>query len=370
MSQASDAHRVKSLGFYAALALMALLAYWIVRPFLVEIGWAVVLTICLAPVQASWSRRLGAKQSAALLTLLVLVVLVVPLLLVAQTLVRQGSQVVDYVDAQLTDRGGPMGLFRVAWQWLHGHLPFLPDEQAMIRQLADSLAGIARDAAGRAGHVVAGAVAFVFGLVIMLCTLFFMLRDAPKMARGVRRLLPFGREQNDRLLTHIRDIVSTSVTSTLVIAVIQGALGILTFLALGVSGSLLWGCMMAVLSLLPPFGAAVVWAPAAIWLAFSGSIVKGVILAVVGVLVISNVDTVVRPLMLSGSARMSTLVLIISLLGGVGAFGFIGIVLGPVVAAVLTALVETYALSPDEELEAPPAESGASHVGAGPVSPA
>ena len=120
-------------------------------------------------------------------------------------------------------------------------------------------------------------------------------------------------------------------------------------------GAALWGGLIAVLSTLPAVGAALVWAPAAIWLAVSGSLVKGVILALVGLLVLGNVDNVVRPLLLSGSARMSTLVLIISLLGGVSAFGFIGIVLGPVVAAVLTALVESYVPGEDEPA-APAAE--------------
>ena len=94
---------------------------------------------------------------------------------------------------------------------------------------------------------------------------------------------------------------------------------------------------------------ALVWAPAAIWLVVSGSLVKGIVLALVGLLILGNVDNVMRPLLLSGSARMNTLVLIISLLGGVSAFGFIGIVLGPVVAAVFTALVESYQLQPEEE---------------------
>jgi predicted PurR-regulated permease PerM len=146
----------------------------------------------------------------------------------------------------------------------------------------------------------------------------------------------------------------------LAVAVIQGVLGALTFLLLGVPGAALWGGLMAVLSLLPAVGAALVWAPAAIWLAVSGSLVKGVVLALVGLLVLGNVDNVVRPLLLSGSARMSTLVLVISLLGGVSAFGFIGIVLGPVVAAVLTALVESYHILPEEPaaVEPPAAPSG------------
>jgi predicted PurR-regulated permease PerM len=354
MSQPSKAQNLTSLVFYGAVLLIAYLAFQIVRPFLGEIGWAVVLAICLAPAQARLARRFGATRSAALLTLMVVFVLIVPALVAIGMLVSQGPQVVDYVEAQLRNRGGPMGLFTVAWEWLHTRLPILPSEEEVIEKLSSSLGGLASAAASRAGSIVTRAVSFVFGLMITLGILFFLLKDAPEMTRAARRLLPFGREQNERLLTLTRDIVSASVTSMLAVALIQGVLGGLTFLLLGVDGAALWGGLIAVLSTLPAVGAALVWAPAAIWLAVSGSLAKGIVLALVGLLVLGNVDNVVRPLLLSGSARMSTLVLIISLLGGVSAFGFIGIVLGPVVAAVLTALVESYV--PEDEPAVPAAE--------------
>src|SRR4029453_5026479 len=131
-------------------------------------------------------------------------------------------------------------------------------------------------------------------------------------------------------------------------------LGGLMLLLLGMPGALLLAGLIVVLALLPAIGAALVWGPTAIWLALSGSIVKGGVVPLFGLLVLSNVDNVVRPLMLSGTARLSTLVLIISLLGGISAFGFVGIVLGPVVAAVFSALVETYPQPLDEEHETRP----------------
>jgi len=376
--QQGGAQRISSLVFYGAVLLIAYLAYQIVQPFLVEIGWALVLAIVLAPAQTRVAARVGAGRSAALLTVLVLVLLVLPATFVVLMLVREGSQIVSYVEGQLSDRGGPMGLFRVAWDWLHARVPLLPSEEEIVEQVSRSLGGVASNVASRAGLVVKGTAQFLFGLVITLGILFFLLKDAPELARAARRLLPFGREQNERLLTLTRDIVSASVTSMLAIAVIQGLLGGLTLWLLGVDGAALWGSLMAVLSMLPAVGAALVWGPAAIWLAVSGSVVKGVVLALVGVLVLGNVDNLVRPLLLSGSARMSTLVLVISLLGGVSAFGFIGIVLGPVVAAVLTALVESYHLLPDEPergaaappgVEAPPAGAPAS-AEAAPAAPA
>ncbi len=353
MSQPGKVQSPTSLVFYGAVLVIGYLGFQIVRPFLSEIAWAIVLAICLAPVQERLAKRLGPMRSAALITLMVVFLLVLPTLLAIGMLVSQGPQVVDYVETQLRNRGGPMGLFTLAWEWLHTRLPMLPSEEEVVQKLSSSLGAVASEAASRAGSIVKGAVSFVFGLVITLGILFFLLKDAPEMTRAARRLLPFGREQNDRLLSLTRDIVSASVTSMLVIAVIQGVVGGLTFLFLGIDGAALWGGLIAVLSTLPAVGAALVWAPAAIWLAVSGSLVKGVILALVGLLVLGNVDNVVRPLLLSGSARMSTLVLIISLLGGVSAFGFIGIVLGPVVAAVLTALVESYVLVPEAEPAAP-----------------
>ena len=156
-----------------------------------------------------------------------------------------------------------------------------------------------------------------------------MLRDAEAFRAALRRVLPFGHEQNERLLGITRDLVSASVTSTLAIAALQGLIGGVVFALLGIDGWVLWGAMMGILALLPLVGATLVWLPAAVWLALSGSLVKGIVLAAVGVLILGNVDNVVRPLLLSGKAQMNTLVLIISLMGGVSAFGFIGIVLGP-----------------------------------------
>jgi predicted PurR-regulated permease PerM len=353
MNVEREGHRVTSLGFYGAVFLVAVLSYRIVEPFLTEIGWAVILAICAAPAQARLSRRLGTSRSAAYLTLMTLFVLILPLMLAGYLLVGETSQLANDVQARLAARGGPMGFFHLVWSWLRARLWYLPSEEAAVEHLSSRLREIAADSARNAGHVVVQAVGFVFSLAITLCILFFMLKDGPAVVRGVRRLLPFGPERNERLIALIHDIVAASVTSTLVIALLQGILGGLTFLLLGVPAPLFWGCTMAVLAVLPAVGATLVWAPAALWLAISGSFMKGVILALVGVLILGNTDNVVRPLMLSGKSRMSTLVLIISLLGGVAAFGFIGVVLGPVVAAVLTGLVNTYALVPDVEPEPP-----------------
>jgi predicted PurR-regulated permease PerM len=340
-----EAERFSQILFYVTVLLIGYLAWRIVRPFLGEIGWAMVLAVCLEPVRARVAPRLGRTRTAVVLSLLVVLLIVVPVAFIGATLVNEGSGAVDYVGQQLRNQGGAGASFHAAWGWLRARASFLPTEQEVIARITASLGQFAQFMAGQATGLLASAAGFLFSLAITIAVLFFLLRDASDLAQAVRRILPFGSAQNERLIAIANDLVSASVTATLAIAVLQGLIGGGTFAALGIRGAVLWGVMMALLSFLPMLGSALVWAPAAIWLALSGSLVKGVILAAVGLGIMGQVDNVVRPLLLSGKAKLSTLVLVISLLGGVSAFGVIGIVLGPLVAALVTALLESYGAS-------------------------
>ena len=347
MARTTEAERVSQLVFYGTILVIGWLAFRIVQPFLVEIGWAVVLAICLDPVRVRLLHRLGPTRTALVLTLAVLVLLVVPVAFIGMAVVAQGGPAVGYLEAQIRDPAGAGAWLHGAWVWAREHAPFVPPEDEAIARVTASFGKAAEFLAGQAGGLLKGVANFLFAVVITLAVLFFLLRDASSFARGLRRVLPFGREQNERLMRISSDLISASVTASIAIAALQGLIGGVTFALLGVDGSVLWGVMMFLLSFLPLIGATLVWLPAAVWLALSGSLVKGVILAAVGVVILGNVDNVVRPLLLSGKSQMNTLVLIISLMGGVSAFGFIGIVLGPLVAALVTALVESYQAEPE-----------------------
>ena len=352
MTSRPEAERISQLIFFGTVVLVGWLAWRIVEPFLAEIGWAVVLAICLDPVRVRLQPRLGPTKTAIVLTLGVLLLIVLPVVFVGIAMVNEGGPAVGYVEAQLRNEGGPAGFFHKGWEWLRARAPFLPGEQEVIARITASIGGVAQYLAGQAGNLLASAAGFLFALGITLAVLFFLLRDAASFSRGVRRVLPFGPEQNAALMEIAASLVSASVTATLAIAAIQGVIGGITFALLGVQGAVLWGVILGIMALLPLLGATLVWAPGAILLALSGSLVKGIVLAAVGLLILGNVDNVVRPLLLSGKSQMNTLVLIISLMGGVSAFGFIGIVLGPLVAALLSALVESYHAAPEPAPEA------------------
>jgi len=348
MTDRPQSERLTQLVFYGTVLLLAWLMWKVVQPFVLEIGWAMVLAICLSPIRLRVEPRLGRTKTALVLVLAVLALVVVPAVFVGYTLFSQGGTGVDYVQQKLQDEGGPVSLFHKVWQWARARGPFLPEEQAILSDISRWLGQAVSYAASRAGRVVTGLVGFLFSLAIMLSVLFFLLRDASAFDRTLRRLMPFEPEQNERFLEVSAALVSASVTSSLVIAAIQGIVGGIALALLGVQGAVLWGLVMTILSFLPLIGAALVWAPVAVWLAVTGHLVKGIILALVGILVLSNVDNLVRPLLLVGKSKMNTLVLIISLMGGVSAFGFIGIVLGPLVAVLLTAILDSYYVRPGD----------------------
>jgi predicted PurR-regulated permease PerM len=359
MTDRPQSERLTQLVFYGTVLLLAWLMWKVVQPFLLEIGWAMVLAICLGPIRLRVEPRLGRTKTALLLVLGVLALVVLPAVFVGYTLFSQGGTGVDYVQQKLQDEGGPVSLFHKVWQWARARAPFLPEEQAILSDISQRLGQAVSYAASRAGRVVTGVVGFLFSVVIMLSILFFLLRDASAFSGTLRRLMPFEPEQNERFLEVSTALISASVTSSIVIAAVQGILGGSALALLGVQGAVLWGFVMAIFSFLPLIGSALVWVPVAVWLAVTGHLVKGIILALVGILILSSVDNVVRPLLLVGRSKMNTLVLIISLMGGVSAFGFIGIVLGPLVAVLLTAILDSSYVRPGEGATATVSEAPA-----------
>ncbi|HXB53857.1 MAG TPA: AI-2E family transporter [Vicinamibacteria bacterium] len=353
MRQTTERERVSQLLFYGALALLAYLFYQIVSPFLVQLGWAAVLAICFQPFHERLARRSRPGQAALVSTLLILVLLVVPATFVATALISEGSHAVTGLQEQLTSGRGPERI-QALWEWGQKRLP-LPPLDEVKATVVSKIGGVAGLLAAKAGGMVRDALVFVFNLVVTLLAFFFLLRDGALIHRIIRRLLPFEEAQKDRLIAQTRDLVAASVTASLVIGLLQGLLGGITLAALGVRSPVLWGAVMAAASLIPVVGASLVWLPTGLWLLASGDTIRGIVLLAVGAVIIGNVDNLVRPQLLAGKATMNGLVVFISLLGGVAAFGLIGLVLGPLVVATVSALLKGYTAATEEEPPTPPA---------------
>ena len=188
---------------------------------------------------------------------------------------------------------------------------------------------------------------FIVSLFIMLYLLFFLLRDGEALARRIRNAIPLRADQQRNLAERFSTVIRATVKGNLVVALVQGALGALIFWLLGVGAPVLWGTLMAPLSLLPAVGAAVVWLPVAIYFLATGEVAKGVVLIAFGVLVIGLVDNILRPILVGKDTRMPDYVVLISTLGGIAVFGLNGFVIGPVIAAMFIACWDMFSATPE-----------------------
>ena len=186
---------------------------------------------------------------------------------------------------------------------------------------------------------------FIVSLFVMLYLLFFLLRDGDDLSRRIKAAIPLRPEQQRALFDKFAIVVRATAKSTVVVALLQGALGGLIFWFLGIHAPLLWAALMAALSLLPAVGAGLVWLPVAIYFLATGAVWQGVVLIAYGVLVIGLVDNLLRPILVGKDTKIPDYVVLISTLGGIAVFGLNGFVIGPLIAAMFMAVWDIFSAS-------------------------
>jgi predicted PurR-regulated permease PerM len=334
----TDREHVTAVIFYVALAVFVYLIYLMVSPFLVPLGWAAVLVIVFHPVHARFERRYGPARGAALSTAAVAVIVVAPLIIITTAFVREAVQSVG--DIQRAFEEGRLAWFERAWDWVQRHAG--TEQRFDVAATAVDVAKrIAAFLAEQAGNLLQNVFVFIFDLVIVMFAAFFLFRDGDGLMHAIRRTMPVNQPLRERFIRQTRELVAATVQSAGIVAGVQGLLGGLLFAALGIQAPVFWGVVMMFFCLLP-FGAWVVWLPAAILFFASGDWTRGLIMAAFGFGVVSMVDNVLRPWLLSGRARMNGLVVLISLLGGMSVFGSLGLVLGPTLMATAIGVLRTY----------------------------
>jgi predicted PurR-regulated permease PerM len=341
MTIQTERQRISDLLFYAAVVLLAYLAYRLVEPFLVPLGWAAVFTVCFYPMHARFEERWGRTRAASLSTAIVTLVLIVPALLIATAFFQEAATAVsDLVNAM---ESGRFVRLERAGRWIETNILGRPptDLSTYLREIATRISGTIAE---QATAVVKNLAIFIVSFVTMLFAVFFFFRDTRAIVDTIRRLLPFEEERREQILGQAHDLIFATIVSGLIVAAVQGLLGGVAFAVLGLGEPVFWGVMMAFFSLLPIVGAWVIWAPASIWLAITGHLTAGLILAGVGAGVVGLVDNFLRPALLAGRAELNGLLIFVGLLGGVTVFGLLGLVLGPVILATVAILFDAYTL--------------------------
>ncbi len=332
----------------ALLVIVVTVAFaWILLPFYGTVLWGAIIAMLFAPVYRWLLVRLNQRATlAALLTLAaVLVMVILPFALVSASLARQAVGIYERV--QSGDIDVPFylrGVFAALPDWLTGVLERLglADFEAVQQRLSASFAQASKAIATRAVAIGQDTLDFVVALFVTLYLAFFLIRDGASIARSVRRAIPLAPEHKDELLQKFTTVIRATVKGNLLVAAVQGLLGGLAFWVLGVGAPVLWGVLMAFLSLLPAVGAALVWLPVAGYLLMTGAMWQGVALVAWGVLVIGLVDNLLRPILVGKDTRMPDWLVLVTTLGGIAVIGINGFVIGPTIAAMFIAVWHIY----------------------------
>ncbi|MGH7351005.1 MAG: AI-2E family transporter [Candidatus Methylomirabilales bacterium] len=342
----SESHFYRRAFSLAAAGLLAFALFKILEPFIGPMLWALLLAFLLFPVNQGLRRMLRGRRGVAaiLLTLVVTLLLVIPAALLAAAFTGQASELVGllqeaagrYHIVQASD------LLRVpildrAIQGIVGLVPVTAEQiQGWIVEAGKRLLQIL---VTTSGSFFAGALRGFVDLVLTLFLFFFFLRDGEEMAQRLLLLIPLEAERKARLVEHLAAVTRAVVVGLLVTSIVQGTLVGIAFVIIGLPSPIVFGVLAAVVSLLPLVGTALVWAPAALALAMQGRWGAATFLAVWGAAVVSAADNFIRPLLISGRAQIATLPVFLGLLGGVVAFGAIGLFLGPVLVALVLVLL-------------------------------
>ena len=333
---------IESRAFIWLLAAVTLAFGLIIWPFSGAVLWALFIAIVFMPLQRRLHNRWRRQPNlAALVTLAVIVLIVIiPMALITASLAQEASGLYERI------RSGELNVALYFQRmvdalpaWLHQLLDRfgLGNLGALQQKLVTALAQSGQALTTQAFSIGQNTLEFVVSFFIMLYLLFFLLRDGMPLARLLRTSAPLAPGHTRYLLQKFATVVRATVKGNVVVAVVQGALGGLALWALGIGGAVFWGVVMAILSLLPAVGAALVWAPVAIYLLATGAVWQGVALIVWGVVVIGLSDNVLRPILVGKDTKLPDYVVLITTLGGMSLFGINGFVIGPTIAAMFMA---------------------------------
>jgi predicted PurR-regulated permease PerM len=341
-----DPHRDKKLSLLFLVFVTAAtlyLSFLIARPFLTPIVTATLLAIAIYPLFLRMSRHFRNRTGAAMLaTLLVLIAIVLPTVLIVERLAHETTALYGWLNEKKSMEGG--------WREYAGSVIDPPLEWAAARtgvsqqQLKDAalvrLQTVSTALLNWAKSLAVNIGGTIVNTVIMLLTLFFLLRDGERIRDRIGSILPLEAHRYQQLIQTISASIAANMYGVLAVSVAQGTLGAIGYAIAGLPSVMLWSVATALLSMVPLAGAASVWVTASIYLIAIGHWGKAIFMLAWGAGVISTADNIVRPLVLSGRVKLHTLLIFFSLLGGVKAFGIIGLFTGPIIVSVAMALLE------------------------------
>ena len=329
----------------------------IFQPFLMPIFMAVILAgLCFPAFHWVNTRLKGRANLAALVTCLgITALIIVPFVALVSMLAAQATQAYQELQVAL-NQGKIQEMMNLRDQPYVGWVLETIDQYVdldqvdLIGSLASLLQSVSLGALRHSTAVVSGIAHMLTSFLVMIAAMFFLFRDGPALANQISDWTPLSANYEVQIVKKFQEVSSATVIGSLVTAIAQGIAGGITFFLVGIPNILFWGTLTALFSLVPLVGTAVVWLPWALFLFATGATVKAIILVVLSILFVGGIDNVLRPILIEGKTRMHTMLVFLSIMGGISYFGIVGMVVGPIIVALGLTFLELYRIEFQEEL--------------------
>jgi predicted PurR-regulated permease PerM len=336
------------LGF-SALLFISYQLYQVFQPFLAPIAWAIILHFAFQPVHDPLKRRLPNRPNlvALLATAIVTLAVAIPAFAISTILTQEAAGAIEHI-TRFLQAGGLERLgeqlrelaWIPLWRWLSPWLDTTAIDLRgiLLRALNSGVNVLVEQMTIGAASLLVIAVKFI----LMLLTLFFVFRDGETFYNWVRATLPFAPAQQEHVFRQLAQTVNAVSYGLGITAVVQGLLAGLLYWILGVPFPAFWGLLTGIVAPIPIGGTGLIWAPAGVYLILAESFVRGVILLACGAFVVSTIDNVLKAYLISGRTRLPPLILFFAILGGLKAYGVLGVFVGPLLLALVITGVTLY----------------------------
>jgi predicted PurR-regulated permease PerM len=335
--------KVQTTLFFAIMLIVTIAFFYIMKPFIYALFWAVVLAGLFMPVYKKVEKKLHRPTvSAAIVLVLICLIFILPLVFIASLLLKESMDIYQGI----SNGNSQINVYIQKLTELIKHNPYKDSLNLDDAAFAENIMDLSKSVAGyffsNLKSFTQNMLQFIAQLGVMLYALFYFIRDGEKFLETILRLLPLEHDRDRILLNHFKKTANSTLKVTLIIGGIQGTLGGLLFLFTGIQGAILWGIMMIITAVIPVVGCALVWAPAGIFMIITGNLWTGIFILAFGSLVISMVDHFLRPILLGNDVSMHPLLIFLSTIGGIIVFGFTGFIIGPIIMSLVVAVWSMY----------------------------
>ena len=338
-----DAPKIRNILFFGLMALVMIVFLFIMKPFFFPVFWAAVIASIFRPIYQKVHRKIGNPDiSSTLVLIMILLIILIPAGVIGSLGISESLDLYSTMDKDNNDMQA--GIQNILNQFTHHPTvqKLRIDEKVWIEKLTETTKAVANYLLNSIRSLTENALIFFVKFGVMLYALYFFIRDGDKFLKMIIRFFPLGGGREEILLEKFKTTALATLKVTLIIGGIQGMLGGMIFFITGVKGAMMWGIIMILTSIIPSVGCSIIWAPAGVIMLITGHTWQGTAILLFGVLVISTIDQLLRPLLLGKDVQLHPLMIFLSTLGGIMLFGISGFVIGPIVCALFIAILEMY----------------------------